>query len=154
MLSLRAAWHMENLLAAVPMVREQGVNGSAIKGDLKIPMIATIDVADRAAAHLLRRDFAGHAVETVLGPEGASMEEATRALGGALGIPELPYVQFPAEGVEAALRGIGMSEEFASLLVEGQVAINEGRMLQGVERTPAATTRTRLEDFLKQALPR
>jgi hypothetical protein len=27
-LSLRAAWHMENLLAAVPMVRQQGVNGS------------------------------------------------------------------------------------------------------------------------------
>jgi uncharacterized protein YbjT (DUF2867 family) len=153
-LSLRAAWHMENLLAAVPMVQEQSVNGSAIRGDLKFPMIATVDIADRAAAHLLRRDFAGHAVETVLGPEDASMEEATRALGAALRIPDLPYVQFPPEGVEAALRGIGMSEEFASLLVEGQIAINEGRMLQGVERTPAATTRTRLEDFLRRALPR
>jgi uncharacterized protein YbjT (DUF2867 family) len=153
-LSLRAAWHMENLLAAIPMVKEQRVNGSAIKGDLRIPMIATIDIADRAAAQLLRRDFDGHSVETVLGPEDLSMEEATRALGGALGIPDLPYLQFPPEGVKAALRGIGMSEEFASLLVEGQIAFNEGRMLQGVERTPESTTPTRLEDFLEGALSR
>jgi uncharacterized protein YbjT (DUF2867 family) len=153
-LSLRAAWHMENLLAAVPMAREQRVNGSAVRGDLRIPMIATVDIADRAAAQLLRRDFEGQSVETVLGPEDVSMEEATRALGAALGIPDLPYVQFPPESVKAALQGIGMSEEFASLLVESQIAINEGRMLQGVERTPAATTRTRLEDFLRQALPR
>ncbi|HYY07525.1 MAG TPA: FMN-dependent NADH-azoreductase, partial [Actinomycetota bacterium] len=153
-LSLRAAWHMENLLAAVPMVKEQRVNGSAIKGDLRIPMIATVDIADRAAARLLRRDLLGDAVETVLGPEDVSLEEATRALGAALGIPELPYVQFPPEGVKAALQGIGMSEEFASLLVESQIATNDGRMLEGVERTPEATTPTRLEDFLAQALER
>jgi uncharacterized protein YbjT (DUF2867 family) len=151
-LLLRAAWHMENLLAAVPMVREQGINGSAIRGDLAFPMIACVDIADRAAERLLRPDFSGHAVETVLGPEGRSMEEATRALGDALGISDLPYVQFPPEGVKAALQGIGMSEEFASLLVESQIAINEGRILEGVERTPESTTATRLEEFLKEAL--
>jgi uncharacterized protein YbjT (DUF2867 family) len=153
-LSLRAAWHMENLLAAVSMVMEQRVNGSAIKGDLKIPMIATVDIADRAAAHLLRRGFDGHTLETVLGPEDVSLAEATRMLGAALAIPDLPYVQFPPEGVKAALQGIGMSEEFAALLVEGQIAINEGRMLEGVERTPEATTPPRLEAFLEEALAR
>jgi uncharacterized protein YbjT (DUF2867 family) len=153
-LSLRAAWHMENLLAAVPMVKEQHVNGSAIMGDLKFPMIATVDIADRAAAHLLRRDFEGHVVETVLGPEDVSLEEATRVLGEALRIPDLPYVQFPPDGVKAALQGAGMSAEFASLLVECQIAINEGRMLEGVERAAATTTPTRLEDFIEGALSR
>jgi uncharacterized protein YbjT (DUF2867 family) len=153
-LSLRAAWHMENLLAAVPMVREQKMNGSAIRGDLPFPMIATVDIAERAATRLRRRDFSGHTVETILGPEDRSMEEATRALGDALGIPDLPYVQFPPEGVKAALQGIGMSEEFASLLVESQVAINEGRILEGLERTPESTTPTTLEEFLRGALAR
>jgi len=153
-LSLRAAWHMENLLPAVPMVREQRINGSAVRGDLRFPMIATADIAERAAARLLRRDFTGQAVETVLGPEDRSMEEATRALGEALGIPDLPYVQFPPEGVVAALRGFGMSEEFASLLVESQIGLNEGRMLEGLERTRESTTSTRLEDFLAEALSR
>jgi uncharacterized protein YbjT (DUF2867 family) len=151
-LSLRAAWHMENLLATVPMVREQRMNGSAVRGDLKFPMIATADIAERAAERLLRKDFTGQTVETVLGPEDKSMEEATRALGDALGIPDLAYVQFPPEGVKAALQGIGMSEEFASLLVESQIAINEGRISEGVERSPENTTPTRLEELLKEAV--
>ena len=153
-LSLRAAWHMENLLAVVPMVQEQRMNGSAVRGDLEFPMIATADIAERAAEHLLRQDFTGHTVEAVLGPGDLSMEEATRTLGDALGIPDLPYVQFPPEGVKAALQGIGMSEEFASLLVESQIAINEGRISEGVERTSGSTTPTRLGEFLKEALSR
>lgn len=152
MLALRAAWHMENLLTVVPMVKEQKMNGSAIKGDHRFPMIATVDIAERAAQHLLHRDFTGHTVKTVLGPEPRTMNEATQALGDALGIPDLPYVEFPPEGVKAALQGIGMSEEFASLLVESQIAINEGRVTEGVERTMENTTPTRLEDFLQNAL--
>src|SRR6266496_3470287 len=95
----------------------------------------------RAARHLLRRDFTGHTVRTILGPEDRSMADATRALGAALGIPDLPYVEFPPEGVKAALQGMGMSEEFASLLVESQIAINDGRITSG-ERTTENTTPT------------
>jgi uncharacterized protein YbjT (DUF2867 family) len=108
-LSLRAAWHMENLLASLPMVQQPKMNGSAIRGDHRFPMIATVDIAERAAQHLLHRDFTGHSTETVLGPEKVSMNEATRALGAALGIPDLPYVEFPPEGVKAALQGIGIA---------------------------------------------
>jgi len=151
-LSLRAAWHMENLLASLPMIQEQKINGSAIRGDHRFPMIATADIAETAAQHLLHRDFTGHTVETILGPEDVSMNEATRALGAALGIPDLPYVEFPPEGVKAALEGAGMSEEVASLLVESQIAINENRVMDGVQRTVESTTPTRLEEFLRSAL--
>jgi uncharacterized protein YbjT (DUF2867 family) len=153
-LSLRAAWHMENLLASLPMIKEQKINGSAIKGDHRFPMIATVDIAERAARHLVHRDFTGHTIETILGPEDRSMYEATRALGAGLGMPDLPYVEFPPEGVKAALQGIGMSEEVASLLVELQIAINEDRVLDGVERTAETTTPTRLEAFLMGVLRR
>jgi uncharacterized protein YbjT (DUF2867 family) len=145
---------MENLLSNIPMIREQKINGSAIKGDHAFPMIDTVDIADKAAQHLIQRDFTGHTVETILGPEDVSMNEATRTLGAALGIPDLPYVEFPPEGVKAALQGIGMSEEFASLLVESQIAINEDRVLDEVRRTAESTTPTRLEDFLTATLPR
>lgn len=43
-----------------------------------------------------------------------------------------------------------MSEEYASLLVEVSIAVNEG--LFEVTRTPESTTRTRIEDFLRTAL--
>jgi uncharacterized protein YbjT (DUF2867 family) len=152
-LSLRAAWHMENLLASLPMIQEQEMNGSAINGDHPFPMIATVDIAEKAAQHLLDRDFTGHTVETILGPEDVSMNDATSALGTALGIPDLPYVEFPPEGVKAALQGIGMSEEAASLVVESQIAINEDRVLDDVERTAQTTTPTRLDAFLRGVLP-
>jgi uncharacterized protein YbjT (DUF2867 family) len=151
-LSLRAAWHMENLMLSIPLIQQQKVNGSAVKGDHEFPMIATVDIAERAAPHLLRRDFTGYSVETILGPEDVTMNGATRALGAALGIPDLAYVEFPPEGVKAALQGSGMSEEFASLLVESQIAINEDRVMDEVRRTPESTTPTRLEEFLKNAL--
>jgi uncharacterized protein YbjT (DUF2867 family) len=153
-LSNRAALHMEqNLLSAVPMIQEQGINGGVFRADLRFPLIATVDIAERAARHLLHRDFSGHTVETVLGPKDVTMEEATHALGDALGIPDVRYVQFPPEGAKAALQGIGMSEEFASLLVEMQVAANEG-LFDDVSRTPDSTTPTRIEDFLRTALAR
>jgi uncharacterized protein YbjT (DUF2867 family) len=152
-LSLRAAMHMEqNLLGSIPVIKEQKVNGGVIKGDLRFPMIATIDIADRAAGHLAHRAFVGHTVETILGPEDVTMNEVTLALGAAIGIPNLPYVEFPPDGVKAALHGAGMSEEFASLLVEMQLAVNEGRMMEEVQRTAETSTPTRVEEFLSTAL--
>jgi uncharacterized protein YbjT (DUF2867 family) len=151
-LALRSGWYMENLLASLPLIRAQGINGSVIKADRPLPMIATVDVATEAAGRLVRRDFTGHAVKVLLGPEDLTMTEATRALGAALGLPDLPYVEFPPEGVTAALRQAGMSEEGAAVLVEAQLAINQGLVTGGVERTPATATPTPLQDFLHDAL--
>jgi uncharacterized protein YbjT (DUF2867 family) len=149
---LRSSFYMENLLAALPLIQSQGVNGSAIDGDLPIPMIATQDVAAAAAARLLRRDFTGHQVKQLLGPEDVTMRAATRAIGERLGLPELPYVQFPPDGVRAALAGAGMSQEAAALMVEMQLAINQSRKFAGARRTAETTTPTTLEAFLKEAL--
>src|SRR5207244_3368559 len=107
-----------------------------------------------AAPRLANRDFTGHTVETVLGPEDVTMAEATRALGAVLGVPDVPYLEFPPEGVKEALQGIGMSEEFAGLLVESQIAINEDRVMDEVERTSGTTTPTTLDEFLKGTLRR
>lgn len=153
-LVLRSAFYMDYLLANLPLIRSQKVNGSAIRGDLKYPMIATQDVAREAAERLVRRDFAGHRVKLLLGPQDVSMREATQALGSLLGVPDLPYVEFPPSAVKDALLAAGMSEEAASLLVEMQLAINEGRQFDGVRRTAETATPTRLEDFLKDALSR
>ena len=144
---------MENLLAALPLIQSQGVNGSPIDGDLPIPMIATQDVAAEAAARLLRRDFTGHQVKQLLGPEDVTMRAATRAIGERLGLAELPYVQFPPDGVRAALAGAGMSAEAAALMVEMQLAINQDRKFADARRTAETTTPTTLEAFLKEALP-
>jgi uncharacterized protein YbjT (DUF2867 family) len=152
-LVLRSAAYMDYLLAAVPMIEAQHVNGSAIRADARFPSVATRDVAHVAADRLRRRDFSGHEVEYLLGPEEITMAEATRAIGARLGMPDLPYVEFPPEGVAQALVGAGMSEEVASLVVDLQLAVNAGTLIMDVRRTPESTTPTRFEEFLATALP-
>jgi uncharacterized protein YbjT (DUF2867 family) len=153
-LVLRSASYMDYLLANMPLIQSQHVNGSAIAGDLKFPMIATQDVAREAAERLMRRDFTGHGAKMLLGPEDVSMREATHAIGSMLGMPELPYVEFPPDDMKGALIGAGMSEEAASLIVEMQLAVSEGRFFDGVTRTAETTTPTKLEEFLHDSLSR
>jgi uncharacterized protein YbjT (DUF2867 family) len=151
-LSNRAALHMEqNLLGAIPLIQAQRMNATAFRGDLRMPMIATADIAERAASHLARRDFSGHGVEIVLGPEDLTMDEATQAIGDVLGLQDVRYIAVAPEDAKAALQGVGMSGEFASLLVEMQVTVNEG-LFDGVVRTPESTTPTTISDFLKRAI--
>jgi uncharacterized protein YbjT (DUF2867 family) len=152
LLILRSGFYMENLLAALPLVQSQNVNGSAVDGDVPIPMVATRDVAAEAAARLLRRDVTGRQVKLLLGPEDVTMRAATRAIGDRLGLPDLPYVQFPPDGVRAALVGAGMSEEAASLMVDMQLAMNRGWPFASVRRTAEEATPTTLETFLKETM--
>jgi uncharacterized protein YbjT (DUF2867 family) len=153
-LILRSAFYMDNLLTNLPLIKSQKINGSAIRGDLRFPMIATQDVAREAAERLMRRDFTGHQIKTLLGPEDVGMREATGVLGSLLGLPELPYVEFPPDNLKDALMGAGMSEEAASQLVDMQLALNEGHPFDEVQRTAEASTPTRLEEYLENALYR
>ena len=151
-LVLRSPFYMENLLAGIPLIQAQGVNGSAIDGELELPMIATGDVAAEAAARLAGRDFSGQGAKLLVGPEDVSLRDATSALGRRLGLPDLAYVQFPPDGVRAALRGAGMSEEGAAQMVELQLALNRSGPFSAVRAAADAVAPTRLAAFLEDAV--
>ncbi len=72
LLVLRSAFYMDYLLMNLPLVQSRRTNGSAIQGNLKFPMVATQDVAWEAAQRLKLRDFTGHQVKLLLGPEDVS----------------------------------------------------------------------------------
>jgi uncharacterized protein YbjT (DUF2867 family) len=152
LLMLRSTAYMDYLLAALPMIQTQKVNGSAVKADARFPMVATQDVAHEAADRLTQCDFAGHEVKVLLGPEDITMTEATKAIGERLGMPDLPYLAFPPGDVKGALIGAGMSEQVAGLIVDMQLALSEGVYFEGVRRTDESTTPTRFEDFLSKAM--
>jgi uncharacterized protein YbjT (DUF2867 family) len=152
-LVLRSPFYMENLLAGLPLIQARGMNGSAVDGDLGLPMIAARDVAAEAAERLTRRDFTGHVVRLLAGPEDITLRAATRALGNRLGRPDVPYVQLPAADMRGALIGAGMSEEAAAELVAMQLAINERRPFAGLRGAANVTAPTRLERFLAETVP-
>lgn len=146
-LSLRAGYFFENLHASLPLIRHQGVNGSAIAPDVKMSMIATRDIGAVAAAALAGKDFAGVQFRNLLGPRDYTLVDVTRILGAKIGKPELAYVQFPYEAFGAALEQAGLSKDLARLYVEMSRGFNDGIVKPVGGRTAASTTPTTFEAF-------
>ena len=151
---LRAAYFMENHLWSLPVIRERGVNGSPIRPDAPIPMVATKDIADEAARLLTAKTLSGHSVRYLLGPRDLTMTEATRILGGAIGKPDLRYIQFPEEEARKAMSGMGMSDSAVEALLEMQRGFNSGRIRPTQERNASNTTPTTLEEFAQAVFAR
>lgn len=144
---LRPAYFMENLLWSIPTIQSLGVNGSPLRGDLPIPMVATDDIGEKAAAFLADPQFQGHTAFEFFGPRPVTMEEVTTILGQAIGKPDLKYVQFPYEEAEKAMVGGGMSADAARLLIEMNRSFNEGFIRPTQPMTPDHLGTTRIEDF-------
>jgi uncharacterized protein YbjT (DUF2867 family) len=121
------------------------IMGSAIRGDMKIPMIATQDIAKFSAERLLKKDFSGITVNDLLGQKDLSMNEAAEIIGKKIDKPGLKYVQFSYEDTEKALVDMGFSADVAKLFIEMSQAFNDG--LINTPRTRENTTDTPFEDF-------
>jgi uncharacterized protein YbjT (DUF2867 family) len=144
---LRPGFFMENLFFNLDLIRNQNINGTPLKGDLPIPMIATRDIAQAAVRLLLNLDFAGKSTKELLGQRDISMLEATRTIGKAIGKEGLPYVQFPYEQAEKAMISMGLSPDMARSLNEMDRALNEERVRPLERRTASNTTPTSFERF-------
>jgi uncharacterized protein YbjT (DUF2867 family) len=146
-LVLRPAYFFENFFDTMELVRQQGINGGPIAGDLPFPMIATRDVAAVAARALRQRDWHGVVVRELLGERDLTFAEATRIIGERIGKRDLSYVQFPYADFSASLVQMGVSPNVAGLYAEMARAVNEGRVKSREGRRSENTTPTRFEAF-------
>jgi uncharacterized protein YbjT (DUF2867 family) len=147
-LHLRAAYFMENNLEAIDMIHRMGMFGHALLSDLKLPMIATRDVGDYAAARLLDLDFSGRETRELLGERNLSMTEATAAIARGIGKPDLRYEQFPYDQVEQVLVQKGIPRKTAAVYIEMFQAINAGVLAPLEPRSPQNSTPTSFEKFV------
>jgi uncharacterized protein YbjT (DUF2867 family) len=151
-LSLRAGYFFENHFMSLPLIKHQGINGSATGGNFGFAQIASSDIGVFAAQALRARDFKGAGTRELLGPRDLSLDEATRIIGVAIGKPDLAYVQFPYEAALDAMIGMGLSKSMASLYVEMSKAFNEGIAKPVEGRNTRTSTPTRFEDFAANVL--
>ena len=86
---LRPAFFMDNLLSNIGMIQRLGGVASTMRPDVSLPMVATRDIAAKAA-ELLGGPLTGPSVHYLLGPRNYSMQEVTVAFGQAIGRPDLP----------------------------------------------------------------
>src|SRR5277367_5964202 len=148
-LHLRAAYFMENNLAAIDMIHGMGLFGHALLPDLKLPMIATRDVGDYAAQRLLDLDFSGKQTRELLGERDLTMAEATALIARGIGKPDLRYQQFSYDQVQQVLTQAGFSPKKAAVYIEMFQSINAGLLAAQEARSPQNSTPTSFEKFVQ-----
>lgn len=148
-LHLRPTYFMENLLWNIDLIKRNGICGSPLKPDVSMSMIATRDISSEAAHQLIQLGFSNKSAKELLGQRDLTMTEATRVIGKAIGKPDLPYIQFPYDEAEKAMVGMGLSPDYARLLIEMNRSWNEGLMKPTEERSIQNTTSTSIEEFAK-----
>ncbi len=147
-LHLRAGYFMENTLAQIGGIKTMGATAGPLHPDLRLPMIATRDIAVAAADALLKLDFRRSQTRELLGQRDLSMAEVTAIIGKAIHKPELTYVEVSDDKFLTALTSMGMSLNVARLLVEMAAALNSGHMIALERRSTTNTTPTAYETFV------
>jgi uncharacterized protein YbjT (DUF2867 family) len=149
-LHLRAGYFMENTLGQAAAIHAMGKTAGPLRGDLKLPLIATRDIGSAAAELLTALDFSGKQTRELLGQRDLSMDEATAIIGKAIEKPDLKYVQLPGEQMQPAFVQMGMSPNVAGLILEMAAALNSGHMRALEQRSKENTTPTLFETFVKE----
>ena len=147
-LFLRAVYFMENTLPQASAIRMAGSVVGPLLPDLKLPMIASRDIGEFAADALLRLAFRGKQTQELLGQRDLTYNEVAGIIGKAIGKPDLKYVQAPDDQVRAAMVTMGMSDNFAGLLLEMTASLNSGFMRTLEPRSSRNTTPTPYETFV------
>jgi uncharacterized protein YbjT (DUF2867 family) len=152
LLFLRPAYFMENHLATVAVYKSMGIFAGLIKDSIKMPMIATRDIGQRAAAELRAKNFTGHQVKELHGQRDLTMNDCATIFGTAIDKPGLGYMHAPAMMAKPAMIQSGMSADTADNLIEMCKSISEGRIKMLEPRNADNTTPTTFETFTEEVL--
>lgn len=146
---LRPTYFMENLLGAIPGILATNKYFGTIPADIPMPMIATSDIAARAAFLLMSPKFTSRKEEYLLGERDVSFAEIVRVLGQAIKKPDLEYVEISDEEMRKHLMMAGMSGDWADSFNELAASFTDGTIAGTLQRNRLNTTTTSLEDFAR-----
>jgi uncharacterized protein YbjT (DUF2867 family) len=149
--SLRPGIFMENFLRSAETIAKTGQIFLPIPPGKRWPLVATADIANKAACWLLDRGWSGHHRIGVHGPKDLSTDEAAAVISSVLGKP-VKCVELTPDQARGAMRSMGMPEFVVDIIIEMYVAYIEGRLDAAEPRTPDTTTPTTLAEFARTTL--
>ncbi|NOK16223.1 NmrA family NAD(P)-binding protein [Corallococcus carmarthensis] len=144
--SLRAGFFMENLLRDVQGLAKAGALFGPNPETKAFPMVATVDIAAKAAETLTDASWTGHRYVGVHGPKDLTYPEVASILTQVLGQP-VKYVRVGLEDLRNGMTGAGMPSWMAATFVEMYGAVLDGRMEPAEPRSKETTTPTTLAEF-------
>jgi len=149
-LSLRAGYFMENTLGQAGVIHQMGAVAGPLKPDLKIPLIASIDIGNAALNALLQLNFAGHQTRDLQGQRDLTYLEITAIIGAAIGKPDLQYHLISSEQFAGIMEQMGWAKNAAALMAEMVDAQNAGHVRALEPRSASNTTPTTFEQFVAE----
>ncbi|WP_413560021.1 NAD(P)H-binding protein [Bdellovibrio sp. HCB209] len=148
---LRPAYYMENLINEIPTILVMDKIFGIIPEDAPVDLVATKDVAARAAFLLSNPNFRSHNVEYILGERTLTYREIARVLGQTIGKPTLEYAEVPDVELRNYMIGAGMSESVADSLLELDHAAGNGLIAGSYARDKNNSSVTSIEKFARTA---
>ena len=137
---LRAGYFMENVLAWTEAVARHGRIAYYFDPDVKLPVIATRDIADIAFEELMKPADYRHTVREV-GGENLSKKEMAKIISDELGRPvDYVAVSMESDDIKQGFVSRFGTEEKWLYDVETHEAMNDGRVRLNPGRPPVATT--------------
>jgi uncharacterized protein YbjT (DUF2867 family) len=149
--SLRPGIFMENFLLSAELIAKAGQIFTPLPAGKRWPLVATADIASKAACWLLDRSWTGHHRIGVHGPKDLSTDEAAAIISSVLGKP-VQNIETTIDQARGALSGMGTPDFIVEIILEMYVAFREGRLDQAEPRTPDTTTPTTLTEFARATL--
>lgn len=150
---LRPGYFMENYLYQADAIRDQSSVFTPVAGEVKVPMIATRDIAEAAAKRILTLDWQGTSVIGLHGPRDLSFNEAAGILGDILEKP-VNHVKITREQAFEAITGMGATPGLAKTYLEMYESFDSGTFEVAEPRTEETTTRTSFYEWAKETFGR
>jgi uncharacterized protein YbjT (DUF2867 family) len=149
-LHLRPAYFYTNFYHSVEMIKNAGIIGGNYGADANLVMVHPDDIAETAAKALDELKFEGKSHLYIVGSEHTD-DEVANIIGGAIGKPGLPWVEFKDEDVVNAMTGNGASLDVARNYAEMGNAIRTGIMFEDYYGSKSvARGKISLEAFAKE----
>jgi len=123
--AVRASYFMTNWGGVLPVAREQGILPSMLRADRRIPMVAIEDIGRVAAEALIEGAPAATRVIELAGPKDYAPGDVAEVVSGILG-KKVQKIDVPEEGIVAALKQAGFTDDLAELFREMNVGLNSG----------------------------
>lgn len=143
---LRAGYFFINFLANIDMVKHAHILGSNFGADAKLVLVHPRHIA-KVAAETLERELSGKSVLYVANDDQSTPADVAKALGTAVGKPELPWVAFSDEDAFNGMTGAGLPEEIAKNYVEMGDAIRSNRLFVDYYQNRPVLGSDSLQDF-------
>ncbi len=144
--AVRAGDFMENMLNFVASIKSTGAFFLPVPAGVKLPMVATRDIAEVAARVLLDGSWSGRRAVTVYGPELLSHAEVAAILREVLGRP-VGFTQVTPDQAREAMLGMGFTADLVAEFLEMYDAFSTGRIVQGLPAKPDFRGTTTFREF-------